>query len=149
MNGWGNKDAETYIALQFSATGNDDKWDKDTFQTQLKSKLPDGARIDGVYRDRNGDVVVKLLLTSIQMLRSLNDCLLRTRDKLSIALNDAQYRPNASYFAEVYESTVLKLNKLSAEQKQVVDVICEEPLPNAHIRGPAGSGKHLLRSTLR
>ena len=89
-------------------------------------------------------MIVKLVLTSVNMLQGLNDRLIRERNSMDISLDGITFTPNTSYFAEVYEATALKLNKLSEEQQKVIDEMRSAERPHAHIKGPAGSGKTFI-----
>ena len=150
MNGWGDdgENVETCIALQFDGGKRINSFNDAAFIANLQTKLPQGSEIKGAFLDQGADgksaIIVKMVLTSVNMLRVLNDRLIRDRNSMEIILGDIPFTPNASYFAEVYEATALKLNKLSDEQRKVVDKMRSAERPHAHITGPAGSGKTFI-----
>ena len=160
MNGWGDdgENVETCIALQFDGGKRINSFNDAAFIANLQTKLPQGSEIKGAFLDQGADgksaIIVKMVLTSVNMLRVLNDRLIRDPNSMKIILGDITFTPNASYFAEVYEATALKLNKLSEEQRKVIDDMRSSERPHAHITGPAGSGKtfialHLALEVLR
>ena len=128
MHGWRGDDAPTCISLEFRPANESTFISKNllgTFKSELDKALPQDAQLKTVFHDRSESgkesIFAKFTLSSAKTLRCLNDDLMRDRLKIEVA--DVEFRPNKAYFADVYESTALKLDRLTDEQKKIMDEI--------------------------
>ena len=121
-------------------------------------KLLDGRPVIGIYHaDEADEILFRVSVSDVAFLHGLRDEFLQEGAfdrRLEAALRDVPRRDGKdslgelsvqidSHFAERYDSSILRLNKLTPHQREKLDEVRDTDA-SVHVKAPAGAGKTFL-----
>ena len=121
------------------------------------NQLLDGRPVVGMYRaDEPSACYIRICISDVGFLHKLRDSMLtgqfgsdlqdslrakqRRQDDGQDSLGDISVSIDRTQFAEKYESSVLRLDKLTEHQREKMEE-CQQAGVHIHIKAPAGAGK--------